>query len=1033
MRYTLTNSTKATAAAISAIVERLPASIVAKTKSPSMRTSVISDGDSNATNHLDDIEEYGRDKSQSDPESDSELGSSSDEDEDTRKKNETKDTFDQIIADLKACKGKRKNDIKSGDYHLNDSAQLSEFLSKHESILSKKCTKDMNLLHYIAEEDRHVMPSPEKIKAFIEALVKLKVDLLAKSDKNGKTPLFAAISNRNFKLAKVMCEAHSDVPRILNTPKDPTNPKSTNCVHEAIIKRKKSSNDDTINFLIKQASDDTLIALNERGLTPLHLAVEYARCDEGQVKIVETLVGKCDRVLDQTYEHPQKGSLSPYLYLEHTYEEALKKEKSEAENKRRSNKISSKEEKFKGSYGSNDQRERVETSMEEWKLQTSERPRIAQEPGGAPVGKFSSQPNVIIKNQTVHVVGTGVVNSNKNNMDSPADKDRNRNQWPKDETSSESKPRKASVKDMKSFLRLYCLRNRQHDDAVEFLYGFRQDKQIYFDLTGTTSKITKDRIEIGLSYLNFEDILQYVAIPRLEVEYDSIKPRTDPRAAKSNSSGSKDMLLLFSWLRNTKGVKRILKVIVEDLHSPAHSDETIESCLEGMCVEIWDWKKIDLSPDVLHKVAPDVQVAHLYWSGNNSILRAWSEVEGLKKLLKLKTVHLHWQQGLETRDRTKNNITEFITRMEPIQVKEVKMEGSKAEVTSDLLATIHDPYEKHKWITTMEEYADFLQTAEREQKKDIRDPSLLRDPIIVALIDDGVDGNDPAIHSRIIGGRSFCTRDKEQNLNQSFYVSGGGHGTAMAKLICKVCPDVKLFILRLDEYYVEPGKREITAKSAAKAIREAIERGVNIISMSWTIQKTDRNQSDVAKLGNAISIAASKNILMFCAATDQGALRDTTYPAACSTKEIFKIGAAEASGAALKSLGDQSFIDFTLPGHQVFIGDDDAKVNNCPRLTGSSVATALASGLAAVILYTVQLAEVHRRSNDLQAFRSLKNYGRMHEAFTQIGTSRESKFKYITVWNRFERVIKPAVNQVKPRDEWIDFVCELADELMRKP
>jgi hypothetical protein len=113
----------------------------------------------------------------------------------------------------------------------------------------------------------------------------------------------------------------------------------------------------------------------------------------------------------------------------------------------------------------------------------------------------------------------------------------------------------------------------------------------------------------------------------------------------------------------------------------------------------------------------------------------------------------------------------------------------------------------------MKEFAYFMQVAEEKASLELK-----RD-IVVGLIDDGVDINDPSIQWKTVisGGRSFCYRDKEQNLNQSHYVSGGGHGTTMAKLICKVCPNVKLFVLRLNEFPpLEAGKRQITAESAAK-------------------------------------------------------------------------------------------------------------------------------------------------------------------------------------------------------------------------
>ncbi len=234
-----------------------------------------------------------------------------------------------------------------------------------------------------------------------------------------------------------------------------------------------------------------------------------------------------------------------------------------------------------------------------------------------------------------------------------------------------------------------------------------------------------------------------------------------------------------------------------------------------------------------------------------------------------------------------------------------------------------------------------------------------------------------------------------------------------------------------------------------QAVRAAIAKGVDIISMSWTIERTDINSEDIKALETEIRAAANQNILMFCAAADQGqnysavdflnethhyvgAYRDRTYPAASSTKNIIKIGAAEASGAALRSVGDQALIDFIFPGHQVAMDQaHDPKVKSYPTLTGSSVATALASGLAAVILYTVQLAEVSNKSKDLRGYKSLKDHERMKVAFSQIGTTKESENKYITVWNRFTKVVKQAERDGCPRIDWIGYIRTLAVELLR--
>jgi hypothetical protein len=60
----------------------------------------------------------------------------------------------------------------------------------------------------------------------------------------------------------------------------------------------------------------------------------------------------------------------------------------------------------------------------------------------------------------------------------------------------------------------------------------------------------------------------------------------------------------------------------------------------------------------------------------------------------------------------------------------------------------------------MDEFADFIQNVEL--------PLLLREEIIIALIDDGVDINEQSLHAKIIGGRSFCQRDKFQNLSKPY-------------------------------------------------------------------------------------------------------------------------------------------------------------------------------------------------------------------------------------------------------------------------
>jgi hypothetical protein len=143
-------------------------------------------------------------------------------------------------------------------------------------------------------------------------------------------------------------------------------------------------------------------------------------------------------------------------------------------------------------------------------------------------------------------------------------------------------------------------------------------------------------------------------------------------------------------------------------------------------------------------------------------------------------------------------------------------------------------------------------------------------------------------------------------------------------------------------------------------VKWARRNGVNVISMSWSVAEQNRNFESIRALQNAIAEAHRENILMFCAANDEGidVRSNQTFPASCKDK-VFCIGAAESTGQLDANVGDQ-YVDFTGEQSPVF-------VNNPPKITfrvvpgkvvlemddgkegqvyaGSSVSTALAAGL----------------------------------------------------------------------------------------
>jgi hypothetical protein len=139
---------------------------------------------------------------------------------------------------------------------------------------------------------------------------------------------------------------------------------------------------------------------------------------------------------------------------------------------------------------------------------------------------------------------------------------------------------------------------------------------------------------------------------------------------------------------------------------------------------------------------------------------------------------------------------------------------------------------KHEWIQCMKDFRRLLFDAERYYERG-KPEEIIEEPIKIALIDDGVDVKD--LEFGFIGGRTFCTRDEEHNLNDPYYVSSTGHGTIMAKQIHMLCPRAQFYVLRLEDHAAEEGSRQLTAKSAA------LVRQNKYLSFSRPLWKTNHN------------------------------------------------------------------------------------------------------------------------------------------------------------------------------------------------
>ncbi|KAK0727323.1 peptidase S8/S53 domain-containing protein [Lasiosphaeria miniovina] len=320
-------------------------------------------------------------------------------------------------------------------------------------------------------------------------------------------------------------------------------------------------------------------------------------------------------------------------------------------------------------------------------------------------------------------------------------------------------------------------------------------------------------------------------------------------------------------------------------------------------------------------------------------------------------------------------------------------------------------------------------------------PLKLLNPVVVALIDDGVDlpHQESADHSFI--SESFHAYDYGRRV-WPWWNSAAGHGTLIARLIHRICPTAAIYVIKLETRTTEADNEIlIDAKSAIKAIYHAVEEGVDIISMSWKCALKPEVQKEWE---GAIDAAARKGILMFCSASDRGQFGERTFPHACRPNITFPVGAALPSGKVFDLVPDASSLDFALPGYQVFLEDDPVRqAETSDKLeshTGISVATALAAGLAALVLEIVRIGLAHNlnkgRTDDSALVASdldvVRNRNILSRIFCErIGTSKDSGAnlnKFIVVDDIFGTCARRLADDGP--DNQLDTIANLAKDLL---
>ncbi|KAF9875773.1 intracellular serine protease [Colletotrichum karsti] len=638
---------------------------------------------------------------------------------------------------------------------------------------------------------------------------------------------------------------------------------------------------------------------------------------------------------------------------------------------------------------------------------------------------------------------------------------------------------------LQTLLKVQCLRNRKREVATRLLYGknpeakaFVQDIQTWFDYQGGAERFTEQAFVNQFEKVTFESVLEYVAFPPVWIRRTKRQINNEQLVERR---GRSDMELLFTWLREKKKVQRILKVIVEDSAREPHSDESIEKALGKFDVLSLSWSKLDLDPEVLYNAAPNLEDVVLHWSGNNAILRAWAEPQGLRRLLKLKKVTLvvDQEQALESRERLETNLENFKNRLKeecPAYLKDWKQKSGSVKSSetgvSSLPAVLEDPtllyhtvdchYEledsfprqpqasvvplgsnverpttsnlPQTWLKAVDGFAERISNvwerilmdskpapANRPNEATPANTSAprtgnslpnVRAPhdVIIALIDDGVNTMTEHLSQCMLPGRTFGF---EGDRNLPWYASETGHGTVMATMITRVCPMARIYPIRLQlgAKITAGTNAEIDIDSAAEAITAAVNRRADIISISWTVGKPKDD-----KLQDAIDFALGKGVLLFCSSGDSGHGGNAQhYPAKLRRDKVIKVGAAEPSGSPYDWAGPIEDLDFIFPGVEVvqkqkFRGQAMStavrEIEDMEPKTGSSVATALGAGLAALVIYCARINQMFAEGEKLSDadVSKLRKSDVMIKAIRNFGMSSSdvTKNKFVDVSRKLE-------------------------------
>lgn len=139
--------------------------------------------------------------------------------------------------------------------------------------------------------------------------------------------------------------------------------------------------------------------------------------------------------------------------------------------------------------------------------------------------------------------------------------------------------------------------------------------------------------------------------------------------------------------------------------------------------------------------------------------------------------------------------------------------------------------------------------------------------ITVAVIDSGINANDPRMAGRLVEGWNIQLGATGHAILGGDFSDENGHGTNMAAAVGQMAPDAKLVAVRIMD-----GRLRTSADLMAAGIETAFRAGAQIISLSLGTP----NMGKALLLRDCCALAVENNAIVLAAAHPKG---DRAYPA----------------------------------------------------------------------------------------------------------------------------------------------------------